>query len=275
MRFAALLVLAGLLVHAAEAHETARATYVGNEGILVARGQAKVLFDAFYSDSYGKYLTVPAGIRDAMMRGEAPYDGVDVVLVSHIHGDHFSPGPMIEYLRAQPQVRLYAPRQVVDALARAGLPAGDPAMARIVAIDLGPEDKARTFTVAGLEIDVVALPHDGDLPEIQNYSWRVTLDDDTTVIHFGDAGAVIEHFDRHKAHFDAREHAAAFPPFWWYVQEPGRAVLGTYVKAGQTIGIHVPADAVGKGDEMRSEFGGDVFTDPAETRDIGSHARDR
>jgi len=275
MRFAVLLVLAGLLLHVAEAHETARATYVGNEGVLVARGQTKVLFDAFYSDSYGKYLTVPAGIRDAMMRSEAPYDGVDVVLVSHIHGDHFSPAPMIAYLRAQPQVCLYAPRQVVEALARAGLPAGDPVIARIVAVDLSPDDEARTFSIAGLEIDVVALPHDGDLPEIQNYSWRVTLDDATTVIHFGDAGAVIEHFERHKEHFDAREHAAAFPPFWWYLQDLGRAVLETYVKADQTIGIHVPASSVGKGDEMRSEFGGDIFTDPGETRDIGSHARAR
>jgi len=262
------LLLAMLLIGPAEAHEQSRVTYIGNEGVMVARGGTKVLFDAFYADSYDTYLLVPEAIGDAMLAGVAPYDGIDAVFVSHVHGDHFSPAPMIAYLRAQPEVRLYAPKQVVDVLRKSGLADGDPAMARVVSIDLQPTDRARTLSVDGLEIDVVAIPHEGDLPGIQNYSWRVTLDGETTVIHLGDAGAVVANFERHREHFAARTHDAAFPPYWWFEREAGCSVLDNYIRGSQTIGIHFPAGAMGRGDQVRSRLGVDLFTDPGETREI-------
>jgi len=251
---------------AARAHDEARARYLGNEGVLVARGQTKILIDAFYADSYGTYLAVPPEIGDALIDGAAPYDGIDAVFVSHIHGDHFSPAPMLAFLRAQKAVRLYAPQQVVDALEDAGL--SDALRARIVAVDLRPEDAARSLNVGGVAIDVVSLPHAGDRPDVQNYSWRVTLDGETTIIHFGDAGSVEENFARHKAHFAAKEHDAAFPPYWWYAESSGRDILEKYIKAKQIVGVHVPAAAQGRGDEARAELGGDVFTDPGESRAI-------
>ncbi len=251
---------------AAQAHDPARALYLGNEGVLVARGETKILFDAFYADSYGTYLAVPPDISDALIKGEAPYDGIDAVFVSHIHGDHFSPAPMLAFLRAQKSVRLYAPRQVVDALDDAGM--DDALRSRVVAVDLRPEDRAQSIDVGAIAIDVVSLPHAGELKDVQNYSWRVTLDNETTVIHFGDAGSVEKNFARHEAHFAARAHDAAFPPFWWYGEKSGRDILEKYVRAKQTIGVHVPAETRGRGDETRAELGGDVFTDPGESRVI-------
>jgi L-ascorbate metabolism protein UlaG (beta-lactamase superfamily) len=266
MRF--FLVLGLVISTGAHAHDPARATYLGNEGVLVARGGTKVLFDAFYDDSYGEYLTIAPETRNAMMKGAPPYDGVDAVFVSHIHGDHFSPAPTIAYLRAQSDVVLYAPAQAKRAILAAGVADDDPIIARIRAIDMSPEDKAKSFSVGAIEIEVVSILHAGDRKDVQNYSWRVTLDDKTTVIHFGDAGAVAANFERHKAHFAARRHDAAFPPFWWYTEDAGRAILKDVIKAKQTIGVHVPASAQGKGEETRRDLGGDLFTDPGETREI-------
>lgn len=264
-----LIVLAALLFPAvAEAHDGARATYVGNAGVLVSRGETKVIFDAFYEDSYGQYLTVAPETRAAMMRGAPPYDGVDAVFVSHVHGDHFSPLPMIAYLRAQPGVTLYAPEQARRAIIAAGVSEDDPLMARVRAVDLNPEDKAKSLDVGAIKIDVVSVLHAGDLRDVQNYSWRVTLDDKTTVVHFGDAGAVEANFERHRDHFAAKKHDAAFPPYWWWMEQSGRAILDGHIRARKTIGVHVPAEATGKGEETRVELGGDVFTDPGETRDI-------
>ena len=65
-------------VHAHDSHS--RATYLGNEGVLVTRGHTKVLFDAFYSNSYeGYYLLVPEAMAAAMLAGEPPYDGIDAI----------------------------------------------------------------------------------------------------------------------------------------------------------------------------------------------------
>lgn len=268
MRSTILLPALLLLSSAALAHDPAgRATYLGNEGVLVARGQTKVLFDAFYTNSYGQYTLVPLLIAKAMLNAEPPYDGIDAVFVSHVHDDHFSAGPTAEYLRAHPEVVLYASQQVMDVMVR-DLGADDPLLTRVTAVELAPTDAPRSFAVGDLQIDVVAIPHAGNRPEIQNLAWRVTLDEQTTVIHFGDAGTVAEHFDRHAEHFAKRRASVAFPPYWFYADEAGKAIIDRHFNADQVIGVHVPAAATGHGDAARARFGGDLFTDPGESRDL-------
>lgn len=252
----------------AHAHEPpASATYLGNEGVLVVRGDTKVLFDAFYSNSYGTYTLVPDAMASAMLAGEPPYDGIDAIFVSHVHGDHFSAGPAVAYMRAHPEVPIYGSQQTLEAIAEE-VGADDALLERVVAVDLAPTDAAVSFKIDGIGIEVVAIPHSGDRPEIQNLSWRVTLDKLTTVTHFGDAGTVKEHFERHAEHFAQRRSQAAFPPYWFFTEEDGKAIIQTHFNADQVIGVHVPAAATGNGDKARANAGGDLFTDPGETRDL-------
>lgn len=269
MRLHRELLLIGLtLANVGHAHDPqARATYLGNEGVLVARGQTKVLFDAFYSNSYeGTYLLVPEAISAAMLAGEPPYDGIDAIFVSHVHGDHFTAAPAIEYLRAHPSVPLYGSPQTRQAIVEE-IGAEDPLLARVIAVEQAPEDAPTRLEIEGLLIEVVAIPHAGDRPEIQNLSWRVTLDGATTVTHFGDAGTVPEHFERHAEHFAARRSQAAFPPYWFFDAQ-GRAIMQRHFNAEQIIGVHVPASAAGHGEAARARVGGDLFTDPGESREL-------
>ena len=270
-----LIAILACIATSAMAHDDKRhnptATYLGNEGVLIARGETKILFDAFYAQSYGQYALVPEAISAAMMAGDAPYDGIDAIFVSHVHGDHFTAAPAIAYMRAHPAVTLYGSQQVLDAIKQAGVNADDPLLSRIMAFDLSPEDKAVAFEVDGLSIDVVAIPHAGNRPTIQNFAWRVTLDEKTTILHMGDAGIVRADFERHKAHFAAKKTHAAFPPYWFIGDANGEAILTDYINADQAIGIHVPARASGNGDAWRTQAGGDLFTDPGETREIKDH----
>lgn len=251
-----------------QAHEpSASATYLGNEGVLVTRGETKVVFDAFYADSYGVYAQVPNEIVEAMQNDRPPYDGIDAVFVSHVHGDHFTASRAIRYLRSHRDVKLYGSRQTYDAIA-GELEADDPLLKRIVVADLKATDAPKIIDVDGLHIEVVAIPHAGakSRMSIQNLSWRVTLDDATTVIHLGDADTDDASFKRHAEHFAARRANAAFPPYWFFDSEAGKAIIATYLDAEQVIGIHVPSNAIGQGDEWRKRAGGDLFTDPGETR---------
>ncbi len=259
------LLLAADYLHAHQSPATA--TYLGNEGVLVERGDTKVLFDAFYSNSYGTYTLVPDEMASAMLAGEPPYDGIDAIFVSHVHGDHFSAGPAVAYLRAHPKVPIYGSQQTLEAIADE-VGADDALLERVVAVDLAPTDAPASFKIDGISIEVVAIPHSGDRPEIQNLSWRVTLDQLTTVTHFGDAGTVKEDFERHAEHFAARRSQAAFPPYWFLESEDGKAIIQTHFNADQVIGVHVPAAATGNGDEARAKVGGDLFTDPGESRKL-------
>lgn len=253
----------------AAAHDDpARAHYLGNEGVMIVHDKTKILFDAFYANSYGQYALVPDEISAAMMAGTAPYDGIDAIFVSHVHGDHFTAAPAIAYMRAHKSVHLYGSQQVYDAISSAGVSTDDPLRARIHGFDLDPEDDAISFEVGALKVDVVAIPHAGNRPTIQNFAWRVTLDDEVTAMHLGDADPEPADFMRHKTHFDAKKTDAAFPPYWFIGLERGEMILEDIIGADQVTGIHVPERAGGNGDEWRTRAGGDLFTDPGETRAI-------
>ena len=271
MRLVLILVVAIGGVRAATAHDdVGRADYLGNEGVLISACGASVLFDAFYDDSYGIYTLVPDEVRTGMNAGTSPYDGVSAVFVSHVHGDHFSPGPTLEYLRARPDVLLFGPGQVADALSKAAGSADGPVMSRVVAVEAKPGSDPVSLERGELAIDAVAVPHSGGARHagIRNLVFRVTIRNAFTVLHMGDAAVDDEVFAIHQGHWDAKRNNIAFPPYWFLMQEPGLGILERRIRADTVIGIHVPSEATGRGDHFREEVGADLFTDPGESRMI-------
>ena len=79
-------------------HVSSRAHYLGNEAVMVERGDTKIVFDPLFREDYGQYQRVPAEIEAALMAGTAPFDGIDAVFISHYHDDHFDPALMLDYL---------------------------------------------------------------------------------------------------------------------------------------------------------------------------------
>lgn len=249
------------------------AQYLGNEGILVSHGDTKVLFDAFYADSYGQYALVKSETRKKLLAGEAPFDGVSALFVSHVHGDHFSVEPTIAYLKAHPEVTLYASQQVVSKIQLAG---GVPEK-QLYAFRLNRGDTAQSAKLGELVIDVVRIPHAGwpQRADIENLAFRVSIDGALTILHLGDADPNEEHFSPYREHWDAKILDTAFPPYWFFGDESGRRILNDHLKAQQAIGIHVPEAAEGDGDSWRQRFNADLFTDRGEIRMLGqSHCSD-
>jgi L-ascorbate metabolism protein UlaG (beta-lactamase superfamily) len=62
---------------------------LGNEGVMISTGNQRVLIDAVHGP-YSEYASPPPYELQAMQARKFPYDGPEVVLVTHIHGDHFS-----------------------------------------------------------------------------------------------------------------------------------------------------------------------------------------
>jgi len=78
-------------------------TYIANEGFLVSVGGDKVLIDALHENPWG-YANTPLEVREMMAADEPPFDDLDLVVVSHPHTDHFSPGLVHSYLARHPGV---------------------------------------------------------------------------------------------------------------------------------------------------------------------------
>ena len=247
-----------------------RAHYLANAGVMVVRGETKVLFDPFFRNDYGQYDRVPQETEAALFAGSAPYDGIDALFISHHHDDHFDPATVMRYLQRWPEVELYAPAQAVTALLALDEAAPPSLRSRLHSVDLEPDSAAVHLDMDGLQIDAVRIAHAGwpeRFADVENIVFRVTLDEAATVMHMGDADAGSAHYAPHTDYWQARKTDVALVPVWLMLTDKGRYVLQEYVDAGHEIGMHVYTSIADDPTERPASFEGlDIFTQPGETR---------
>jgi uncharacterized protein (TIGR02145 family) len=90
-------------------------TYIGNAGFMIQSGGKKVLVDALFEGTT-EVLGPSPELLAQMTGGSGPFADVDLLLVTHPHGDHFNPKLVIEFLRHHAGCKLVAHTQVVDRL---------------------------------------------------------------------------------------------------------------------------------------------------------------
>lgn len=261
------IVLVGLSP-AAVAQEAA-IEYLANEGVMVWQGDTKVLFDPLYDNGYGRYQMVPDRVRDAIFSGDAPYDGVQAVFVSHHHGDHFSAADMLRLLRSRQDIHCYAPAQAVVAVRELATADDQSVLDRMTGLDMEYGDEPVSITAGSLKIDAAFIPHSGwptARTEIQNIAFRVTLDDGMTVLHMGDADARTVHFEADEAYWEDTTIDVAMPPYWYFLSEDGVEVLEDRLDVIHAIGIHAPEEYSDPSKRPEELFRYDVFTSPGEGR---------
>lgn len=268
-----LLALLALGVTAA-AEENARATYLANEGVLIARGDTKILFDPLFDNAFGQYQLLPKEMETKLFAGDAPFDGIDAMFISHAHGDHFSPALVLSYLRAQADVTLYAPMQAVSALRSAGGDEDSGVFDRVVGLAIEVGDAAAEFEMDGISISAVRIPHSGwpnRMTDIENLAFHVTLDDAVSIVHLGDADPSVEHYRRQSDYWRSRVTDLALPPYWFFLSGDGETVLAEEIRPRVAVGVHVPTqmpdDPAARPPEIQ---GYDLFTEPGEIRDIAA-----
>ncbi len=255
---------------AAAEQETSTVRYLANEGVMIAHGDTKILFDPLFENSYVRYQRVPPSMRDAIFAGTAPYDGVDAVFISHFHGDHFSARDVLRLLQEREEIRLYAPAQAVTEMRKLASSDIESVFDRVTIFDLEYGDAPMFVRTDGLLIEAVHVPHSGwptARTDVQNIAFRITLEDTSTVLHLGDADARLVHFEQDEIFWDERHVDLAFPPYWFFRSADGPEILEDWIRASHSIGIHVPAEFGEDASTIPSDLRGeDLFTQPGEGR---------
>lgn len=259
-----------LIAFTSQAHDeqTGLATYMGNEAVMVHHGDRKIVFDPFFHNSFEIYQLVPDDILTALFANEAPYNDIDAIFISHAHGDHFAADQVLKYLKQFPKTQLFAPKQAVDQLM--ALPSSQSVSKQINAIELKYGDPAQSLNVAGLQIDVVRIPHAGwptRRLDVSNLLFRVTLAKGTTVMHMGDADPNDVHFKPYDDLWQAKVTNTAFPPYWFFNNTHGPDILNHRINALESVGVHVPKQVP----EALKQTGKPYFSKPGETRNVGQH----
>ena len=233
-------------------------TYIANEGVLLASGGHKVLIDALFDKPDPGYRAPAPETLDKVVKSAAPFDGVDLVLVTHNHPDHLDPLLAVRFLEANPKARLAAPADAVAEMRRSA-PDWAKIAGRVVSVDLKVDEKERR-DVAGIALVAFRTRHSGGTPEapmnlmflLELGGWRV--------FHEGDSDATIDQYRGFGLEQPAIDLALVH---FWFPLDPEKAKLLQEVLRPKHIGlIHLPirleGDAPAKIDMVRRNYP-DIF----------------
>ena len=218
-------------------------TFLANEGVLLTAGETRVVIDGLFRP-YKTYAVMPEADRERLETNQPPFDGIDLVLVSHMHGDHFHPESVARHLRENPQATLVTSGQVVaEVAAQIGVPSdGAPAnndAVRTRLRDVTPGAGERVaLTVAGIDLQLLGLPHGSRHSSIQNVGYVVTLGG-RKILHIGDADTNAETFRRLALDRDGID--VALLPAWFLTERDGQAIIRDHIKPRRLVGIHLLA----------------------------------
>lgn len=225
--FLALLALAAASSPAREV----QLTYLANEGFLIRSGETKVLIDAFVTEPYSMYAAVPEATFGAMVDGRPPFDGVDLVLASHVHGDHFQPAAADAYLAARDTVPFLSSPQVVGKVSVHD-------KERIQAL-LPPDEKTREAERDGVKVEFLRLPHAGGARrrEVQNLGHVIEIGG-VRVLHVGDADLDTPELAAYG--LAKRGIDVALIPYWWLGSAEMLAQVRERLGDARLVAMHVP-----------------------------------
>ena len=88
--------------------------YVANEGVLISSREKRILIDGLHREYGRDYAFLPDKEREKIEAAKPPFDNIDLILVSHMHGDHFHPESVGLHLKHDAKAMLVSSQQVVD-----------------------------------------------------------------------------------------------------------------------------------------------------------------
>jgi L-ascorbate metabolism protein UlaG (beta-lactamase superfamily) len=225
-------------------------TYIANEGVLISSGDKQVLIDGLHREYKPDYAFLPAAEREKIETSKAPFDKIDLILVSHLHLDHFHPESVGLHLKHNPNATLISSQQVVDEVKKEFK---DYQAIRARVMGATPLVRERVaMKVSGIDFEVLGLPHvNRQFQWIQNLGHIVNLGG-KKLLHIGDADAAVENFE--KFNLDEEGIDIAFVPLWFLLGD-GQRVLREHIKPKRIIAVHIsPDDAESEAKEIKQVF---------------------
>jgi len=216
-----------------EEPQTIEITHIANAGFLITSGHHKVLIDAVFGPAAddGAWETYPpAELLESMVQGEPPFAGIDVILVTHNHRDHFQATIVLELLEQQPLVRLVATEQTM-----AQLQSSDRYVAVADRVSYLPLAESRQISLGGITVTAIPTRHSFADPA-RNNMYLVDLEG-ARIFHEGDAErdpAVLSSLGLGQQQIDI-----AFLHPWRVLQPDGRDGTIKHLAPSRIVVMHV------------------------------------
>lgn len=188
-----------------------RVLHVANAGVLLDCGGRQVAIDVFFRQGVEGYETVPEALRDAIESARPPYDGIELILATHRHPDHFDPASVARHLRNNPRARFAGTAQTASEVRR------------LFADRVEEITRPARQAWGNIETRFLRVPHNTPFREtIENTlhlvrfcgaTVAVTGDAEVAAADFRDLGLEVEKID------------VLVAPWWFFVGRDGRQVV--------------------------------------------------
>jgi L-ascorbate metabolism protein UlaG (beta-lactamase superfamily) len=90
-----------------------KVTYIANDGVMIEFEDKKVMIDGMNRAGNLSGWISPTNTEYMMVEnGEPPYNDIDVIMITHNHGDHYSISAVQNYLTDHPNTKLIVPTSV-------------------------------------------------------------------------------------------------------------------------------------------------------------------
>lgn len=223
-------------------------TYLGNEGFLVTGGGKKVLIDALFRKGVEGYAVHSAAVLERLERATVPFDGVDLVLATHFHADHFDAEAVAEHLTHNPQALFVSTNQARDQLK--ALDQFAALKDRVTA--MAPNEGERIeSTIRGVRLQSLNIHHGRGRP-VENLGFIVELGG-RRLLHIGDSEAEAAVFRRYGLATDRID--VAFLPYWYFLDDTQKQAVRAHINPRHVVLMHVPPNADAFDDAIRKRGG--------------------
>lgn len=226
--------------------------------MLISSRDKRVLIDGLHRKYDDAYAFLPDVERGKIEAAKPPFDKIDLVLVSHRHGDHFHPEAVGNYLKSSPKTVFASSQQVVDEVA-ANFAGYVSIKSRVTPITYTLKSR-QPLKFAGIDVEVLGVGHGGGRhAAIQSLGYVVSIGG-KKILHVGDAEITPEIFDA----FDLETKGIdiAILPYWFLTSKTGPVLIEQHIKPKRLVAVHVsPSETEQVTLDVKKNFpNADVFT---------------
>jgi len=212
--------------------------YIANAGFFISGGKSKILIDALFRDGLGMYPVPGKEVLESMIKGEPPYDNVDLLLFTFKQADHFDPFLTESYLVNNPKTVFLGPRQAGLDLELFGSQFAK-IQPQVVTIT-PPVDSLAEVTIKGIKVKILRLNYG---TEFQVLGYIINLEG-KTLCFLGDAVLKNNEETIKKLELNRQGIDVLFITYWDFLNGEARAIIYESIQPKQIAVMHIPpADA--------------------------------
>lgn len=226
--------------------------YLANHGVLITSSDKQILIDGAFKKEFDYLDVLPDPELSKIENAQDNYSTIDVILTTHIHGDHFNAELNGNHLINNKKAKFIAPEETVTDF-KEKFTDFDKIASRVTTVSINLY-QSKIITLNGIEIKAIRLEHLGKSPwkEAESLIYLFTLDG-KKIAHFGDAKLdeeSLKNLNLTNEHIDV-----AIMSLWQLGPQQQKAIVDKYINPKQILAGHIPPSNYTKAQKSIDELG--------------------